>query len=341
MAVEAGRGLESRALPRDAAAQVNGRPEHDATPGDLSKLLSPASWQPRSRRPSPELKKAIGFVEATVGDARRLLAQAKRRGVDCTAVEQELRELLGAHAVGPLKIDSAWELYTGLKKTLLLIADRRYISTLLDYEAVRDTQPGRWHRWADHFAEAELTRLRRALGGNSGQNGDADEALHRASDRLGFLYLKRAEAGRERRAKAAQKCRYMYILAPVLLALLVVLAAAIAYVSGGEIWRMVVLAASAGAVGSVLSGTLKLRDELVELDDLRAFMPTMSIQPLVGAATGLVLLLVIESGAIQFSGSQEEGWAIRGLLAFAAGFSEPFFLGVVQRVAHVPDKQAA
>jgi hypothetical protein len=30
-----------------------------------------------------------------------------------------------------------------------------------------------------------------------------------------------------------------------------------------------------------------------------------------------------------------------GLLAFAAGFSEPFFLGIVQRVAVVSDRQPA
>ncbi len=322
-------------LDGSAPARDDGRSSGSLPEVPLEQLLSPRRWQRRTR--SPELKKALGFIEATVGDARRLLAKAEQRSVDCRPVKRELLDLLSAHDADSLRIDSAWELYSGVKKTLLLVADRAYVSTLLEYEAVRTRMPGRWHGWGQHFAEAELTRLRREL---ATENGSPD-AMHQAVERLGFLYVKRAEAGRERRAKAAQKCRYLYLLAPVLLALLAALAAAIDYVSGEEIWPLILMAATAGAVGSVLSGTLKLRDELVELDDLRSFMPTMSIQPLVGAAAGLVLLLVIESGTIELGGSNPDSWAVRALVAFAAGFSEPFFLGVVQRVARVPDKRPA
>ena len=36
----------------------------------------------------------------------------------------------------------------------------------------------------------------------------------------------------------------------------------------------------------------------------------------------------------------KSAWATRALFTFLAGFSEPFFLGLVQRVAVVPDKDA-
>jgi len=52
-------------------------------------------------------------------------------------------------------------------------------------------------------------------------------------------------------------------------------------------------------------------------------------KPLIGAAAGLVLLLVLESGLL---GNDASTWERAGLFAFAAGFSEPFFLGVVNRV---------
>ncbi len=77
----------------------------------------------------------------------------------------------------------------------------------------------------------------------------------------------------ERRARAAQKCRYLTLLIPILFALQVALAAAIYEVGGTGIWKRILLAASAGALGATLSGILRVRDRLVELDDVRSFGP--------------------------------------------------------------------
>jgi len=93
-------------------------------------------------------------------------------------------------------------------------------------------------------------------------------------------------------------------------------------------------------LGATLSGTMRIRDDLRDLDDLRSFWPAMRVQPLVGATAGLVVLLLMESGALDIGRDDSGHWAGRALLAFAAGFSEPFFLGLVQRVAVVPDKSA-
>jgi hypothetical protein len=59
---------------------------------------------------------------------------------------------------------------------------------------------------------------------------------------------------------------------------------------------------------------------------------------LVGAVAGLVILLVLESGAVALGNGTSSSWASQALFAFAAGFSEPFFLGVVEKVAVIPDK---
>jgi hypothetical protein len=82
----------------------------------------------------------------------------------------------------------------------------------------------------------------------------------------------------------------------------------------------------------------KVRDQLTRLDELRSFGPAMRVQPLIGACAGLIMLLVLQSNAIAVTTKGSEPWRMQGLLAFAAGFSEPFFLGIVQRVAHVPDE---
>ena len=79
--------------------------------------------------------------------------------------------------------------------------------------------------------------------------------------------------------------------------------------------------------------------EVRELDDLRSFWPAMRVQPLVGATAGLIVLLVIETGTLDVGG-ESGSWAGRALVAFVAGFSEPFFLGLVQRVAVIPDKRS-
>jgi hypothetical protein len=65
----------------------------------------------------------------------------------------------------------------------------------------------------------------------------------------------------------------------------------------------------------------------------------MRVQPIVGACAGLIVFLILDSKAIEPGAGGSVTWSGRGVLAFAAGFSEPFFLGIVQRVAVVSDRQ--
>ena len=157
-----------------------------------------------------------------------------------------------------------------------MLGDVSYVWAQLEYEAERDKKPNKWHRWSDHYSPAKLRALIAAR-----SNGTVDEAVHLDAVRsLRKLYEVRAEEGLERRTRAAQKCRYLTALIPVLLASLVALSASINEVAGGGIWKEIALAASAGALGATLSGIFRVRDRLVELDDLRSFGPAMRIQPL-------------------------------------------------------------
>lgn len=167
----------------------------------------------------------------------------------------------------------------------------------------------------------------------------SEEVQAEAVYRLRLLYLERAQAGLERRVRAAQKCRYLAILAWALVALFLGLAAIVQRIGGGGMWESIALVGLAGALGATLAGTFRVRDKLVELDDLRSFWPAMRVQPLVGAVAGLVILLVLESGAVALGNGTSSSWAAQALFAFTAGFSEPFFLGVVEKVAVIPDKQ--
>lgn len=306
----------------------------DISPATLDELLAPARWQRNVG--SPELKKALGYLQGAIADARRLLAvPPDSLSLRTDEIEARFRDVLD-QPVDSLTIDSAWELYGQVKAMLPLLANGDYIAAQLDYEAQRVKDGSRWHGWNQHFGKDELAQMR-----SNYRKRQPNETLHRqAAEKLSFLYTQRTEAGRDRRARAGQKCRYLNALAPALLALQAALVIAIGYFAADDVLKAVAVAGTAGALGATLSGTMRIRDDLRDLDDLRSFWPAMRVQPLVGATAGLVVLLLMESGTLDIGSDDSGHWAGRALLAFTAGFSEPFFLGLVQRVAVVPDNNA-
>lgn len=306
----------------------------DVPQATLEELLAAARWRRHTR--NPELKKALGYLQAAIGEVRRLLSQPKDTvSLRTSDVLDRLRDVLDV-PVESLRIDSAWELYSELKAMQPLLANADYVASQLDHEAERLKDGSRWEPWTRHFGDDDLARLR-----DNYEQEEPNAKLHaQAAAKLAFLYARRAEAGRERRAKAAQKCRYLNVLAPTLLALQAALVVAIdAVAEGSSVWRQVVVAGTAGALGATLAGTMSIRDDLRGLDDLRSFWPAMRVQPLVGATAGLIVLFVLETATLD-AGASATNWAGQALVAFAAGFSEPFFLGLVQKVAVIPDKGA-
>ncbi len=164
------------------------------------------------------------------------------------------------------------------------------------------------------------------------EDGNATEdVLEDVRRRLSALRWARSSEFRLHRARQAMRARALRFLAPVLIILTGGLALAIGAAAEGPIAASILLAALAGALGGTMAGTLKLRDNVSRIGDLRSLRPALYVQPLLGAAAGLILLLAVVGGFL--TESPEQGWAKYGLLAFAAGFSEPFFLGIVNRVA--------
>ena len=272
-------------------------------------------------------------LRAELGEARRLLA--KKTGGDAhrtRADEREVRALVLEDT--PTSVDSAWEFVGALKRLNLRLGDQSYVAGLLEHESAHTHDATHWHTWDEHFPKSELRRLLAAY--RAGHATPAQKAL--AVERLTFLYLKRAEAGRNRRAVAALKRLYLGRLALALLALLVALRRR-DFTAHDDLWRSFTLAACAGALRSTLSGVLKLRDHLVKLDELRGFWPAMRVQPLVGASAGALVFMILSSNAVSIGTLSAEAWSSPGLLGFVTGFSEPFFLGLVDRVAVIPDRQ--
>jgi hypothetical protein len=323
-----------RALLRRFRLRAEREPELPG--GDPLDSIQPAlDRRIRRRYIDPELRKVLGVIKAQLSETRRL--SGLHEGVTPLKNPAALRELatLLHRDVSKLKLDGAWELAGDLKRLNLRFADREYMTSQLEYERRRATREGHWHGWNAHFDEHELKLLRNAF-----TLREPTLAHHaRAVDRLTFLYHKREEAGRDRRARAELKKLFLNVLAGLLLVLLAGFVVAANFTTGGKVWEALLLAVCAGALGSTLSGIIKVRDQLDRLEELRSFRPAMRVQPLIGACAGAILLLALRSHAVSF-GSTSSGWEGVGLIAFVAGFSEPFFLGVVGRVAGSSGRQA-
>jgi hypothetical protein len=302
-------------------------------PADLAELLAPGRWAPRLHV-DPELRKALGVIQTRLSETRRLLTLSKADATSRNAAATRELTALVEREPATLDIDGAWELAGALKRLNLRLGDREYLTSRLEYEQRRG-RAGRWHGWNTYFDGQELLdlveafKLRRATA--------SDHAC--AVDRLTFLYLQREEAGRDRRARAALKRIYLSWLRLALLVMLAGFGVAFNAATEWAHWEAVLLTVCAGGLGSTVSGVFKVRDQLVQLDELRSFWPAMRVQPLIGACSGLILFLVLRTHAVSL-GAVSASLSGSGLLAFAAGFSEPFFVGIVQRVAVVPDKPA-
>jgi hypothetical protein len=92
--------------------------------------------------------------------------------------------------------------------------------------------------------------------------------------------------------------------------------------------------AAAGAIGSLLTGIYKLRDDLGSINQLRNYAPLLVGLPVVGATTAVFVFAAVSSGLITVGGLKvaDLGWPHLALWGFLAGFSETFFLGIVKRL---------
>lgn len=84
-----------------------------------------------------------------------------------------------------------------------------------------------------------------------------------------------------------------------------------------------------------MSGTLRLRDLRAGLGALRSFKSVLVIQPLIGAAFALLVALILDAGlaGIELPTDNDQRSATLAIFGFVAGYSEPFALGIVNKMA--------
>ncbi len=91
----------------------------------------------------------------------------------------------------------------------------------------------------------------------------------------------------------------------------------------------------AGAVGGIVSGMLTVRDSPATLDDYRTSLKKLALKPVVGAVAALILYLFLSASVV--SGVEVTSAGTYVVAAFAAGFSERYFLRVLNAQIEAPE----
>lgn len=282
---------------------------------EVVELLADKRWnRPRHLR-SPEYRKNLDRVYTAIRDAERL----RRTGHLKPHHDEQLERLL--LFPGPLAARNSDALGLTLEsvdQVLVDAGDDKLLDAMLAIEYVRDEdereREGPIPTWSKVHGDARPTEL-------------AEK-----QDRLSKLLRVRHSIYALRRAREGTRATRLAWLTPILTALVLVFIGLAAWVGDDVSFGEVLLVAVTGAMGATLAAAFKLRDALARLGDLRTFWYAFAPQVPLGAVAGLFLWIVLESGVVEVAGTGED-WAVAVALAFVAGFSEPFLLKTVERIA--------
>lgn len=285
------------------------------------------------------LERMRDYLEVLLSSPQELMTEDKR------AAREILRDSL--QKLDDLEIEAAFDIEAALRASLPELAGDDYTFMCLQQERQRLAR-GRVgsddHIWTDHFPECELDKL---LGNfdRTDRKFKPPQAQEAAIGRLVELYRQSHHELRRNRARAAQVgqylrtlCRVLGLLLVAVLALLGVGEAFIRPISAEGRWVEFValgVAMLAGAVGGVLGLMFRFRDANGRIRDLLSDRDVRWVQPVMGAAMALAVVLIARSGLITIGGSTTQGASLVPLaaLGFVAGFSEPVFFGVINRLA--------
>jgi len=238
---------------------------------------------------------------------------------------EELRERITLPTDVPLTLELLLGRRFELERLLIELGDRTYLAGRL--ADVYDEQSGTVATWRSLYGD-ELPAL--LPGGvtrhpEAAQPAGAEEveATRRRLARL--MHVKESQAHLVK-ARWALKQR---VATPTILVLLLAVAAftaAVARMAADDqaLWS----AAAAGAAGAALGGLIRLRDEVTLGTQARQFWLFFVGQVLVGVAAGVLTFLVDDGGLVAVAG----GSAGVAAVAFAVGFSEAAFVGLLARL---------
>jgi len=246
-----------------------------------------------------------------------------------------------------LCFNSAWELADQLEVELIRLGDDGFLIALLGAELqhIEDTEGTSCDKCQEKFPHTLLKKLQAQY-----QNWAFEpESRLMARRLLEQIQQARIAEYRRDRAKMGLRGRYLVRMASILGLLLLALWYFYPIVSASpadsKLPYLIAIVMMAGALGSVLSRAIKLsKQQLTGKTSganvepplgIRALMSEWKIffvQPVIGATAAFATLLVFREGLISVGGVTASVPTFAALIGFLAGFSEPFFLGVLERV---------
>jgi hypothetical protein len=294
-------------------------------PGEEPSLRSPHARDPELVKNLQIFLRLVADTDALYLRAAHNLSGDPAQAAAVTGRLNELRERITLPTEVPLTLEVLLGRRFELERLLIELGDRTYLAGRL--ADLYDEEPGTVSTWRSLYGD-ELPAL--LPGGVTRQpeaappvGTDEVEATRRRLARL--LRAKESQA-QAVKARWGLKRR---VAGPTILVLLLAVAAFAAAVAGVAaddrgLWS----AAAAGAAGAALGGLIRLRDEVTLGTQARQFWLFFVGQVLVGVAAGVLTFLIDDGGLVAVAG----GGAGVAAVAFAVGFSEAAFVGLLTRL---------
>jgi hypothetical protein len=246
-----------------------------------------------------------------------------------------------------LSSNNAWELADLLEIELIRLGDDAYLYTLLKVQQNPDNKDP--HRWDKYFTKVDLTTL-------LDSNGKFNDGSRLRAKRL-LEHIQQARISEYRRDRAKVQLRGIYLERMAFFLIFFITGLGVFYLFASRLelvernsteYRtfLLLLVVWAGATGSILSRAVKLGKQPLGSETgvasgepplgIRALLSGWKVflaQPVIGATMALIVFLVFYSGLLQIGNIKQLGPAGFGVIGFLAGFSEPFFIGILDKVA--------
>ena len=213
-----------------------------------------------------------------------------------------------------------------LEQLLIEVGDERYLAGRLAelYSEQRVTAP----TWQDLFGDQVPALLDDRVGRQQCPLAPKVDEIEPTRQRLARLMHVKEHEDEYRQARGGLKRHTARLVTGVLSVTVASFAAAVVFLVHDP--KVPLAAAAAGAAGASLGGLIKLREQVSLGSQVRQFQWFFLGQVIIGAAAGLVTFVVEQADIVTISGPP--GVGVTGL-AFAVGFSEAAFVGLLGRLS--------
>jgi hypothetical protein len=328
---------------RQLSRQVEGT-HVDKALGSVHDRLALATRLLRTVRPELQVDSLSVCVERATG---LLNGQEHTSRAKVALEDNDTRENPSPPDMKALDETAVWLLDHDLECAIVELGHPEHLRICLNAELQRDPAWDEPHRQLSQEERVEFGDLRDLLGGvdPSGALVPTDR-ISQAGDRAIGLLVQRYSRAHDNRHRVARELMRRQLLTWTAFGLtfLVSAFAVLIEVSVHPGWAAVPLALVSGMLGSMLSGMRRLRDELQRIWQIDAFRSAFYAQLAAGAGLGLLALVLFDLGILPVitggqatepaSASPDERTTLilYALYGFAAGFSEPFVIGAIQRI---------